>query len=173
VTITLPPLRDRPRDIPALADHFIRKYAEANGLPPLKLSAATEAMLMAHPWRGNVRELENTMHRAVLLGRGSELGPEAILLTGQRTLPGSEPAAAAAEGQRGAAAPAAPLVGRTVAAVERDLIIETLNHCLGNRTHAANILGISIRTLRNKLKQYSAEGTPLPGRGGDAERQAV
>ncbi|WP_341705652.1 helix-turn-helix domain-containing protein, partial [Ferrovibrio sp.] len=54
------------------------------------------------------------------------------------------------------------LVGRTVADVERDLIIDTLKHCLGNRTHAANILGISIRTLRNKLKQYSDEGLAVP-----------
>ncbi|MFZ2869156.1 helix-turn-helix domain-containing protein, partial [Zavarzinia sp.] len=55
-----------------------------------------------------------------------------------------------------------PLVGRTVADVERDLILDTLDHCLGNRTHAANILGISIRTLRNKLKQYTDEGVPVP-----------
>ena len=54
------------------------------------------------------------------------------------------------------------LVGRTVADVERDLILETLKHCLGNRTHAANILGISIRTLRNKLNEYTAEGMPVP-----------
>ena len=54
------------------------------------------------------------------------------------------------------------LVGRTVADVERDLILETLKHCLGNRTHAANILGISIRTLRNKLNEYAADGVPVP-----------
>ena len=54
------------------------------------------------------------------------------------------------------------LVGRTVAEVEQDLILDTLDHCLGNRTHAANILGISIRTLRNKLKQYSDEGVDIP-----------
>jgi DNA-binding NtrC family response regulator len=72
-------------------------------------------------------------------------------------------AAGAIDSLRGAAnSPAAQLVGRTVADVERDLIIETLNHCLGNRTHAANILGISIRTLRNKLKLYSEEGVPIP-----------
>ena len=59
-------------------------------------------------------------------------------------------------------------VGKTVAEVERDLIIDTLSHCLGNRTHAANILGISIRTLRNKLKQYSDEGVPVPPAGGEA-----
>ena len=61
-----------------------------------------------------------------------------------------------------AAAGGKTLVGKTVAAVERDLIIDTLDHCLGNRTHAANILGISIRTLRNKLKQYSDEGVEVP-----------
>ena len=59
------------------------------------------------------------------------------------------------------------LVGRTVADVERDLILETLKHCLGNRTHAANILGISIRTLRNKLKQYSEEGFAVPAAHGE------
>ena len=58
------------------------------------------------------------------------------------------------------------LVGRTVAEVERDLILKTLKHCLGNRTHAANILGISIRTLRNKLNEYAADGTPIPPAGG-------
>ena len=59
------------------------------------------------------------------------------------------------------------MVGRTVADVERDLIIDTLGHCLGNRTHAATILGISIRTLRNKLKQYADEGVPVPAPQGD------
>ena len=65
------------------------------------------------------------------------------------------------------------LVGRTVAEVERDLIMETLKHCLGNRTHAANILGISIRTLRNKLKEYSADGLPVPPPGGGGEPRAA
>ena len=61
---------------------------------------------------------------------------------------------------------AAALVGRTVADVERDLILDTLHHTLGNRTHAATILGISIRTLRNKLRQYGDEGVPIPPPGG-------
>jgi two-component system, response regulator FlrC len=61
------------------------------------------------------------------------------------------------------------LVGRTVAEVERDLILETLKHCLGNRTHAANILGISIRTLRNKLNEYAADGSPIPPPHGGSE----
>jgi two-component system response regulator FlrC len=62
------------------------------------------------------------------------------------------------------------LVGRTVAEVERDLILETLKNCLGHRTHAANILGISIRTLRNKLNEYAADGAPIPTAGGDELR---
>ena len=65
------------------------------------------------------------------------------------------------------------LVGRTVAEVERDLILETLKHCLGNRTHAANILGISIRTLRNKLNEYSGEGVPIPPPNGGEMRGAA
>jgi DNA-binding NtrC family response regulator len=65
------------------------------------------------------------------------------------------------------------LVGRTVADVERDLILETLKHCLGNRTHAANILGISIRTLRNKLNEYASDGAPIPPAGGGELRGAA
>ena len=65
------------------------------------------------------------------------------------------------------------LVGRTVADVERDLILETLKHCLGNRTHAANILGISIRTLRNKLNEYADGGIPIPPPGGGEMRGAA
>ena len=175
MTLELPPLRQRPGDIQPLAEHFIRRYAEANGLPVPKLGEEALAMLRAHPWRGNVRELENTMHRAVLLNRGPTIEPDSIMLTGGRGIPveaarpGAAPAPAPTTGTGTTAA--APLVGRTVAAVERDLILETLNHCLGNRTHAANILGISIRTLRNKLKQYSEEGIPIPGR--EADRAAV
>ncbi len=100
------------------------------------------------------------MHRAVLLASGSEIGLDAIMLTGA-----TQPAADAATGAGEAAAShgeGAALVGRTVDAVERELILNTLEHCLGNRTHAANILGISIRTLRNKLKQYGDEGVQVP-----------
>jgi DNA-binding NtrC family response regulator len=103
-----------------------------------------------------VRELENCLHRAVLMASGDTIGPEAILLQGST-------AARPREATGGV-----PLVGRTVADVERALIIDTLQHTLGNRTHAATILGISIRTLRNKLRQYGEEGVavPPPGAGG-------
>ncbi|CAO3379491.1 DNA-binding NtrC family response regulator [Azospirillum brasilense] len=218
-SVAIPSLRERPADIPLIADHFLKKYAQANGLGEKRLSDDALLMLRAHHWRGNVRELENTMHRAVLLSKAETVGPDAIMLTSQllapegsaqASIPTNSPVAnpfagpggtvpqaprgygqpapgyptsyappqghaagAAAYGNAGAssygnagAASGAPavqgLVGRTVAEVERDLIIGTLSHCLGNRTHAANILGISIRTLRNKLKQYSEEGVPVP-----------
>ncbi|MBX6322339.1 MAG: sigma-54-dependent Fis family transcriptional regulator [Rhodospirillaceae bacterium] len=155
VSIHLPPLRARPLDIPLLAEHFIKKYAEANAMPAPRLTDQARQVLMAHGWRGNVRELENTMHRAVLLCRDGEITPESIILTGA-TRAAATPAAAPAVPAEPAGG-AAALVGRTVAEVERELILDTLNHCLGNRTHAANILGISIRTLRNKLKLYGSE----------------
>jgi DNA-binding NtrC family response regulator len=109
------------------------------------------------PWRGNVRELENTIHRAVLLATGPEIDAEAIRTPeGEALNPApSDPATRAA---RTAEAVTRALVGRTVAEVERDLILDTLDHCLGNRTHAARILGISIRTLRNKLGEYTSSG---------------
>ncbi len=109
-----------------------------------------------------MRELENTIHRAVLLASGDEIGPEAILPHGATPTAGA--------GERSPPAAARALVGRTVAEVERDLILETLQHCLGNRTHAANILGISIRTLRNKLRQYGGEGVPIPPPSGGGDR---
>ena len=80
VNLRLPALRERPKDIRALAQHFARKYAEANGVPFRPLAGATERLLLGHPWRGNVRELENTIHRAVLLAQGPEISPEAIRL---------------------------------------------------------------------------------------------
>ncbi len=235
-SVAIPSLRERPADIPMIAEHFLKKYAEANGLGDKRLTEDAMLMLKSHHWRGNVRELENTMHRAVLLSRGEEVGPEAIMLTSkllapegsaQASIPSDSPvanpfagpggtvpaapsqpqqpsaplvvppqgalpssygppkggkpgpygmaanssaAAAASAGNSGAGL--AALIGRTVADVERDLILETLTHCLGNRTHAANILGISIRTLRNKLKQYGDEGRSVPTPGNDERATA-
>ena len=145
------------------------------------LSDEAIATLKRHDWPGNVRELENTLHRAVLLAHGDEIGTQAILLpdgsapgTGGAIFGGNN-----AVGDDGAingavdGADNAALVGRTVAEVEKDLIIDTLRHCLGNRTHAANILGISIRTLRNKLNLYQADGTPVPSPGESPQSAAV
>ena len=150
VNIAIPSLRQRKDDILPLAEYFIKKYSEMNDIPVKPLSQSALKMLEAYGWQGNVRELENTIHRAVLLSTGKEIEPDAIMLTG------------AIEQPQETAASTENMVGRTVADVEKDLIISTLKHTLGNRTHAANILGISIRTLRNKLKQYMEEGTDVP-----------
>ncbi|MEE2692518.1 MAG: sigma-54 dependent transcriptional regulator [Pseudomonadota bacterium] len=157
VNLNVPPLRSRPLDILALAEHFSKKYAELNGVPRRPLSEAARRAVAMAAWPGNVRELENAMHRAVLLAAGDEIDEAAIRLPDGSALRQQTFAAVGEEGE----APGG-LVGRTVAEVEQRLILDTLNHCLGNRTHAATILGISIRTLRNKLKQYTDEGVPVP-----------
>jgi len=165
VNLKIPALRDRPQDVLALADHFARKYAEANGLPLRPISPEARRELTRNRWPGNVRELENTLHRAVLLAGGEEIGLEAILTPDGSPLEAFvDPRFAGPAGRAALTAEAVTrsLVGRTVADVERGLILDTLTHCLGNRTHAANILGISIRTLRNKLREYAAEGLPIP-----------
>ncbi|KKB07448.1 sigma-54 interaction domain-containing protein [Devosia chinhatensis] len=163
VNLRLPALRDRPGDIVALSEHFVAKYAKANGIPPRALSAAAREALVKAPWPGNVRELENTLHRAVLLSSGDTIEPEAIVLPdGMGLAEAARATSPAAMAAQTAEAMNRALVGRTVADVERDLILDTLDHTLGNRTHAATILGISIRTLRNKLNQYADEGVAVP-----------
>lgn len=145
VNIQLPSLKERPGDVMVLANHFAKKYAELNQLPNKPVSDAAIRVLKQHDWPGNVRELENTMHRAVLLAQGDSIEPEDVFQ--------HEVKAQSESGE---------LVGQTVAEVEQNLIINTLNHCLGNRTQAASVLGISIRTLRNKLRDYAKEGAKIP-----------
>ena len=182
VNIALPPLRERPSDIARLAQFFADKYADANGVSRKTMSASAIDAAQAYPWRGNIRELENTMHRAILVSMEDEIEPAALALQSGDFSAGSGTAAAPAQapnpkgvGQASAAqeVPAVEnpgavegLIGRSIADVERDMIINTLEHCLGNRTHAANILGISIRTLRNKLNQYKDEGVAVPAASG-------
>lgn len=169
VNIRLPALRERPSDIVPLAQFFADKYAEANGVPKKKMAADTESKLKAYPWRGNIRELENTMHRAILISLEDMLEPEAVQLQDSAFTAGGAQKDIQPQKQEGASPkslqnPGAveSLVGRSIADVEREMIVNTLNHTLGNRTHAAKILGISIRTLRNKLSQYKDEGVPIP-----------
>lgn len=184
ITVEMPSLRDRKDDVLPLAQHFVSKYSDANGLPAKPISDGAIAKLKGYHWQGNVRELENTMHRAVLMATGAEINEAAILLSGQPTTATPPPtndeenSTMAPEDTQPSSTTVSPmdyqgtpnhLVGRTVADVEKELILDTLNHCLGNRTHAANILGISIRTLRNKLRQYGDEGTPIPAAPGSVE----
>lgn len=160
VSLKIPPLRNRQKDIEALTDYFIERYSKANGYDTKSMSSDALDILKSHDWPGNIRELENSIHRAVLLSTGQKIEKDAIMLTSsfsdkQETVNESNEIRIPAktielDGEE------ISLVGKTVADVEKKLIINTVKHCLGNRTHAATILGISIRTLRNKLKQYNA-----------------
>jgi DNA-binding NtrC family response regulator len=162
VHLRLPALRERPADILELAGHFAKKYADLNGLPIRSISADAKRVLTKSPWRGNVRELENTIHRAVLLAVGPEIDADAIMTPEGLSMGGAAASDPATQAAQIAEAVTRGLVGRTVADVERDLILDTLDPCLGNRTHAAKILGISIRTLRNKLNEYTDAGIAVP-----------
>ncbi len=185
VNLDLPALRNRPSDIVQLAQFFADKYADANGVDKKRISKPAQEKLLACGWRGNIRELENTMHRAILMSMEDEIEADSIMVTienakSSASSPSPSPATSATVHVINPAAqsqqttlqslqnPAAveTLIGRTIADVERDMIINTLEHCLGNRTHAANILGISIRTLRNKLNQYKDEGVQVPASAG-------
>jgi two-component system response regulator FlrC len=168
VQLRIPALRDRPADILELATFFGKRYAELNGAPVRPLSTEAKRLVARSAWPGNVRELENTLHRAVLLASGDMIDVDAIRSPDGDEFGGGGQAAPDMATRAAAAAEAVTraLVGRTVADVERDLILDTLDHCLGNRTHAARILGISIRTLRNKLSEYVSSGITVAEPGG-------
>jgi two-component system, response regulator FlrC len=141
VPLTIPPLRARPEDIAPLIDHFVCKHHPQNdgGLPCFDADAMQKMILWQ--WPGNVRELENTIQRALLIRGSDSMGAELLLLEEQLAGGAVSPAAA-------------QLVGLTVKELEERLIAQTLQHVNQNRTHAAEMLGISIRTLRNKLREY-------------------
>ena len=146
VPVTLPPLRERPEEILPLA----RRFASEGVL----IDQAAEQLLLAHAWPGNVRELQNVIQRASLLCRGGVI--DAQLLS--PWVGGLQPAPKQAERP---AAGLSTLVGRPLRAVEQDVIAATLEHCHGNRTRAAEMLGVSVRTLFNKLKKR-ASGVSSP-----------
>ncbi|MFZ4687447.1 MAG: sigma-54-dependent transcriptional regulator, partial [Hyphomonadaceae bacterium] len=167
MNLHIPPLRERPNDLSALADYFVEKYATANGFIRTLSDAARERIHCAS-WLGNVRELENAMHRAVILARSSEISVDDLRTPDGRPVQGNALDATAERAVNAAEIAireATIRVGQTVAEVEQDLILQTLDHCLGNRTHAANILGISIRTLRNKLRAYQDAGIEVAAPG--------
>lgn len=133
--IEIPPLRERPADIDALADHFVALAAARFQKPQLRLSDAARFQLRAHSWPGNVRELENVIERAAILSEG-EILPEHLPFSGERAV---DPASAGT---------------LNVRELERRAIEEALRKHHGNRTHAARELGISLRTLQYRLKEY-------------------
>ncbi|MDE3114413.1 MAG: hypothetical protein KGL26_02325 [Pseudomonadota bacterium] len=142
------------RHIRSLAELFACKCAQDRGLPFRPLSSEAEALLASHDWQSDLSAMEATIRRAAIMADGDKIGADAIRLPEQSDGPHngehlSEPAMRA-------------LLGHSVAEVERDLILTTLACCLGNRTRAAEILDISVRTLRNKLKEYTTAGITVP-----------
>lgn len=156
VSLHVPRLRDRLGDIVPLAEFFCRKYCALNGISEKILPQNSIEKLNRYPWPGNVRELENIIHRSVLLSSGQEL--EIDLTKSPGSLNQSEQSNIARHASQVTSSYTSRLVGKTIDEVEQDLIISTLDSCGGNRTHAAQILGISIRTLRNKLNYYVETG---------------
>ncbi len=154
IPLKVPPLRERPGDILLLAEHFLARYAAENHRPGLRLGEAARRLIAAHPWPGNVRELQNTMERAVLLSQGEEITPAALLFDDQMPPPEAFAPASPAPTVPAGETPGLP---PTLRDAEKVLIMRALDHTEGNRTHAAKVLGISVRTLRNKLNEYRSE----------------
>ncbi|KAA3609273.1 MAG: sigma-54-dependent Fis family transcriptional regulator [Calditrichaeota bacterium] len=142
VTLELPPLRERQEDIPALAEHFLHKYAEKNQRLMKGFAPKTMDILLRYSWPGNIRELENTIERAVILCREEFVQPECLPKQFQELLGLKN------EGETGVR------IGHSIREVEKELILKTLDQTDGNRTHAAEILGITRRALQYKLKEY-------------------
>jgi len=136
----LPPLRARKDDIPDLITHFIGKYNEDNGFSVSGISPDALNALKNYNFPGNIRELENIIERAVVLTRNGDLSEQSLRLGKAKEIP--------VEISKGLSA------GKTVAQVEKELIYATLEHCKNNKTQAAEMMDISVRTLRNKLKEY-------------------
>ena len=146
IQIVLPPLRSRRDDIPLLLEHFLKRFSAENGRGIQGFSETAQERLMDYDWPGNVRELQNAVERAVVLSSGPVLEPDHFLLGG------ALPRKAVSDGRI-----ATLKVGMTVAEMEKELILKTLEACQHNRTQAAKQLDISVRTLRNKLHEYHFE----------------
>ncbi len=145
VPLHIPPLRERKGDIPLLANFFLEKYTALNGKGIEGFSPETMKLLEEYSWPGNVRELENVVHRAVLLAKGPLIEPKDLVI------------------DEGLASRIDPPIkpGTSLKEMERWLILETLKKVGGNRTQAARLLGVSVRTIRNKLKEYKINGKDL------------
>ena len=141
VPLAVPPLRHRPADVPLLARHFCDKLCRLNGKSTMAISEAAMERLQRYSWPGNVRELENVMERAVLISTGTEIAAADLIPDAEAEIP--------LENKAFGIQP-----GITVREMERELIFKTLAVVNENRTRAAEMLGISIRTLRNKLREY-------------------
>ncbi|MDD5434183.1 MAG: sigma-54 dependent transcriptional regulator [Nitrospira sp.] len=145
--VSLPPLRERGGDVPLLAEFFLKKHrhigVKGERTNTIRISVDAMSLLQDHEWRGNIRELENTIERAILLSEGDTITQEHIMIDGK---------------SRDKEKTSVISAGLSVHEMERSLIMKTLDEVKGNRTTAAKLLGIGLRTLRNKLKEYREEG---------------
>ena len=133
INIKMPPLRARKEDIPLLAEHFLKKYTEKNRKSVLRFTPEAMKLLMDYDWPGNIRELENTIERAVILARGTEITPDLIDLRKRKSF---------------------SLVGKTLKEIEKEAVLQTLEMTGYNRTKTAEILGVSRRWLQYQLKNW-------------------
>ncbi len=180
IPLKLPALRERGHDILALAQFFVDRFCKQYGLTRLQFSQEAQDWLMAYHWPGNVRELQNLMERAVLLAGKGPIATMHFLLDDNSWTP-PEPADIPAESASAAGVPGngdaseapSPLAGIALEGMldgkviplqemERIMIMRGLEHTSGNRTQAAELLGISVRTLRNKLNEYRTQGMDIP-----------
>jgi DNA-binding NtrC family response regulator len=144
IPMSLPPLRERREDVPLLADFFVRKHSKEAGRPAPLLHPEFISGLQAHSWPGNVRELGNFMRRVVTLSDGDEIGPESL----RAELSNAVRSSAVFQ------VTATPRAGTSMREVERTLLEATLQSTGGNRTRTAEMLGVSLRTIRNKIREY-------------------
>ena len=144
--IVVPPLRERREDIPKLCDHFLALIGKENGLPPKRLSPAALKSLLACRWPGNVRQLRNALETATLIAPGEAIAPDDLPPeVTQAVLPPT------------AAGPIPLPASRTLGEMEQDAVRAALVQTAGNKTLAAKLLGIGLRTLHRKVKEYGIE----------------
>jgi DNA-binding NtrC family response regulator len=148
IRLKVPPLRDRSFDIPLLVENFVNKAAEAAKRPPLDVSSEALAILTAYSWPGNVRELENAIERAIAFARGPLITPD-DLPERVRTSGGASVLIARSVEQN-----------MTIREMEREYILEVLRRTDGNKSRAAELLGLDRKTLYRRLDEYRAEGVP-------------
>jgi two-component system, response regulator FlrC len=150
VNLTLPPLRERIGDVKVVADYFVASFSKRNGKAFTGLTVPALQMMESYGWPGNVRELEHVLERAVLTATGNQIEDKDIVIQSAQT------ASLSADGFTEEMTGWTP--GRTLDDIERRVILDALHYHKGNRTHTARSLGISIRTLRNKLSDYRKLG---------------
>ena len=145
VSIHLPSLRDRKEDIPLLVNHFLKQFAEEQGVDPPGISGEVMNIFINNPWNGNVRELKNLLQSVIILSRDDVIKPEHLPPEYNIDIDIEMPESNSYNGE-------------TMAEIEKNAIFNALNKTAGNKTKAAKLLGIGLRTLQRKLKEYEAEG---------------